>query len=62
MFFDADGTGDTQVSGLVQITSEPDDPIYQREWDLELTFVNPEKVCVAGLCGVASVRPGGLAV
>jgi arylsulfatase A-like enzyme len=36
MFFDADGTGDTQVSGLVQITAEPDDPIYQKQWDVEL--------------------------
>jgi len=36
MFFDADGTGDTQVSGLVQITTEPDDPIYQKQWDVEL--------------------------
>jgi arylsulfatase len=36
MFFDADGTGDTQVSGLVQITTEPDDPIYQQQWDIEL--------------------------
>jgi arylsulfatase A-like enzyme len=36
MFFDADGTGDTQVSGLVQISPEPDDPIYQKQWDVEL--------------------------
>jgi len=36
MFFDADGTGDTQVSGLVQISTEPDDPIYQKQWDVEL--------------------------
>jgi arylsulfatase len=36
MFFDADGTGETQVSGLVQITTEPDDPIYQKQWDVEL--------------------------
>ena len=36
MFFDADGTGDTQVSGLVQITTEPDDPIYEKQWDVKL--------------------------
>ena len=36
MFFDADGTGDTQVSDLMQITTEPDDPIYQQQWDVEL--------------------------
>jgi arylsulfatase len=36
MFFDADGTGDTQVSALVQISPEPDDPIYQKQWDVEL--------------------------
>jgi arylsulfatase len=36
MFFDADGTGDTQVSGLVQISPEPDDPIYEKQWDVEL--------------------------
>jgi len=36
MFFDADGTGDTQVSGLVQISPEPDDPIYEKQWDIEL--------------------------
>jgi arylsulfatase len=36
MFFDADGTGDTQVSSLMQITTEPDDPIYEKQWDVEL--------------------------
>jgi len=36
MFFDADGTGDTKVSGLVQISPEPDDPIYEKQWDVEL--------------------------
>jgi arylsulfatase len=43
MFFDADGTGETQVSGLVQITTEPDDPIYEKHWDVELpvSFEDP---------------------
>jgi arylsulfatase len=36
MFFDADGTGDTQVSDLMQITTEPDDPIYEKQWEVEL--------------------------
>lgn len=36
MFFDADGTGDTQVSGLMQISAEPDDPIYEKQWDVDL--------------------------
>jgi arylsulfatase len=38
MYYDADPIGDTQTEGgaLLDVRSEPDDPLYQRRWDTEL--------------------------